>query len=430
LANHWLTTAASRGGVGDASGSKLSHEDGIAAAWERTCDFLNCSPAELAAGVAKAFHLEVANLDDVDYGALALVPKKLARSLGVLPLRASDREVTVATSEPIDFDAEREIGFVTSRRVCFEVAPPGDLRRAVRAAYSTKESRDPIGGTDMDAAYDKVQPDQSAIALAPAHTRDAPTVKICRLILYEAVRAGATEIHMSRGTTAGRIQFKVNGKLTTFIRVPLEALTHAVERIRGMAAIGDTDDRMVQPLHVRVEREPYEMQVQTIPGYPNSLVIGIPSDGDDEASEDESATATEKATWQRRDDESEGHILIVDDDDGGRLLMRTILERNGFRVSEADDGSTALPFLDHAEDVDGILLDLMMKKVDGMEVLQKVRKSRKLAALPVVILTASEDPEDERRLLRAGADDYLKKPVDHHQLIQRIQAVMKRAQSR
>ena len=109
--------------------------------------------------------------------------------------------------------------------------------------------------------------------------------------------------------------------------------------------------------------------------------------------------------------------------------MRTILEKNGFRVSEADDGSTALPMLDDAEDIDGILLDLMMTTVDGMETLTTVRASRKLAALPVIILTASQKPEDERRLLRAGADDYLKKPIDPRQLLQRLQAVLKRAQS-
>jgi CheY-like chemotaxis protein len=418
LTNHWLTTAASRGGLGDASGSGLPVDQPIGEAWTWICDFLKCTPSELAGGVAQAFRLEIADLDKIDRGALALVPQKLAESLRVLPLHAGDREITVATSEPIDFDAERQIGFVTSRRTHFQVADPDALSAALRKAYSTSKSREPIGGADLDAAYDKVQPDQAAIAKAPAHTRDDSIVKICRLILYEAVKAGATEVHMSVGASAGRVQFKVDGKLKTFIRVPIETLSNATARLRGMAGAGDTEERVVCSLNVRIERQPYEVSVQTVPGYPHSLVMGLAGE------------EPEASTWEKRDDEDEGHILVVDDDDGGRLLMRTILEKNGFRVSEADDGSSALPFLEHTEDVDGILLDLMMKTVDGMEVLKKVRKSRKLAALPVVILTASPDPEDERRLLRAGADDYLKKPIDHHQLVQRIQAVMKRARAR
>ena len=109
--------------------------------------------------------------------------------------------------------------------------------------------------------------------------------------------------------------------------------------------------------------------------------------------------------------------------------MRTVLEKNGFTVTETDDGSTAIPFLQQAEDIDGILLDLMMKSMDGLETLKRIRKSMKTSALPVVILTGSQDPEDENRLMQAGADDYLRKPVDPLQLVTRIRSVLKRARS-
>ena len=141
------------------------------------------------------------------------------------------------------------------------------------------------------------------------------------------------------------------------------------------------------------------------------------------------AAAPKQRDWQPATTADEGHILIVDDDPGGRMLMRTVLEKNGFEVTEADDGTTAIPFLQQAEDIDGILLDLMMKSMDGLETLKKIRKSMKTSALPVVILTGSEDPEDEKRLMKAGADDYLRKPVDPLQLVMRIRSVLKRARS-
>ena len=96
-------------------------------------------------------------------------------------------------------------------------------------------------------------------------------------------------------------------------------------------------------------------------------------------------------------------------------------------MSEADDGRTAIPILFNGEGIDAILLDLQMKEIDGLEMLKTIRKSKKTSAIPVVILTKSEDPEDERRLLQAGADDYLRKPVDPSQLIDRIRAVLRRA---
>ena len=124
---------------------------------------------------------------------------------------------------------------------------------------------------------------------------------------------------------------------------------------------------------------------------------------------------------------SEAHILIVDDADEDRLIMRTVLTSSGFTVSEADDGSTALPLICEVEDIDAILLDLRMKEMDGLETLRAIRESEENGALPIVILTGSQDPDEERQLLEAGADDYLRKPVDPLQLIARVRAVLRRA---
>ena len=144
--------------------------------------------------------------------------------------------------------------------------------------------------------------------------------------------------------------------------------------------------------------------------------------------EEETQLITEGPSEQEAISASEAHILIVDDGTGDRLVLKTILVKGGFEVSEADDGGTALQLLDDVEGIDAILLDLQMKEMDGLEMLEAIRKSRRTRAVPVVILTVSQDPEDEQRLLQAGADDYLRKPVDPLQLIDRIRAVVRRAQ--
>ena len=120
-------------------------------------------------------------------------------------------------------------------------------------------------------------------------------------------------------------------------------------------------------------------------------------------------------------------ILVVDDDPEDRLLVRTLLNKHGFEVEEAQDGDEALERIGGGEQHSLIVLDLEMPKLDGREVLDRLRSSGPTVALPVIVLTASPDPEDEYRLMEGGADDYLRKPLDPPRFIARIKAALRRA---
>ena len=120
------------------------------------------------------------------------------------------------------------------------------------------------------------------------------------------------------------------------------------------------------------------------------------------------------------------HVLVVDDDPDARLLLRTVLEDRGFRVEEAPDGPEALDILERGGGFDLVTLDLNMKKMEGLEVLKRIRGRLATAAVPVVVATASDDPMVEMGLFEAGADDYVVKPVDPPRFMLRIQAVLRR----
>lgn len=119
-------------------------------------------------------------------------------------------------------------------------------------------------------------------------------------------------------------------------------------------------------------------------------------------------------------------VLVVDDDAGMRLLLRSALEADGFRVAEAGSGPAALELLESEGDVDLITLDLEMEPMHGLEVLRKVRSRLPTAALPVVVATGQDDPTVELSLFEAGADDYVVKPVDPPRFLLRIRAVLRR----
>jgi CheY-like chemotaxis protein len=120
-----------------------------------------------------------------------------------------------------------------------------------------------------------------------------------------------------------------------------------------------------------------------------------------------------------------GPILVVDDDPEDRLLVRTVLRKNGWDVEEAQDGGEALARMAADPGYVLVVLDLEMPNVDGREVLARLRATG--SNVPVVVLTGSPDPEDEYRLLEGGADDYLRKPLDPPRFIARVKAALRRA---
>ena len=374
--------------------------------------------------MAEALRLPLADLTAADASALSFLPRDQADRLKVFPIRVTDREFVVATADPLDFEAEREVGFLSSRRTVFEVAPPEDISAAREKAYSQAKvsARETIGGDQLDEAHGQVQLDPDFEGTIPYHPESV--IKVERLILYEASKQGATEIHVAPRGSVGRVQFEVGGELKTFVRVPLKIMAAVVDRLRTLADLPHSGtERQSGTIPLLISDAKYTLSVHTVPSAAGHLVLELKGEG-------APARVTPKQRdWQPAETTTEGHILIVDDDPGGRMLMRTVLEKNGFEVSETDDGSSAIPFLQQAEDIDGILLDLMMRTMDGLETLKRIRKSMKTSALPVVILTGSQDPEDEKRLMKAGADDYLRKPVDPLQLVSRIRSVLKRARS-
>ncbi len=121
------------------------------------------------------------------------------------------------------------------------------------------------------------------------------------------------------------------------------------------------------------------------------------------------------------------HILVVDDDAENRLLARAILENAGRRVTEAEDGLAALARVGAGETFSLVVLDLNMPRLDGAEVLARLKGSVATAALPVVILTGTQDEGAEARLMDAGADDYIRKPIDPPRFLARVKAALRRA---
>src|SRR5262250_3341407 len=117
-------------------------------------------------------------------------------------------------------------------------------------------------------------------------------------------------------------------------------------------------------------------------------------------------------------------ILIVDDEPFNLDLLEQELADQGYTIERANDGVEALEKLE-AFGPDVILLDYMMPRMTGLEVLQRLREDKKHKHIPVILLTAKATQEDKVRGLDAGADDYVIKPFDSFELLARVRAMMR-----
>jgi DNA-binding response OmpR family regulator len=116
-------------------------------------------------------------------------------------------------------------------------------------------------------------------------------------------------------------------------------------------------------------------------------------------------------------------IMLVDDEESIQKLLTFPLEREGYRVVQARDGEEAL--LRFAEGpVDLVVLDVMLPRLDGLEVCRRLRTS---SAVPIIMLTARDDEVDKVLGLELGADDYITKPFSIREFRSRIRAVLRRA---
>ena len=117
-------------------------------------------------------------------------------------------------------------------------------------------------------------------------------------------------------------------------------------------------------------------------------------------------------------------VLVVDDEARMRKLIKDFLSQKGYSILEAGDGEEALKVLEEKQNsIDLILLDVMMPKLDGWSVLRQIRQTSKV---PIIMLTARGEEQDELFGFELGVDEYISKPFSPKILVARVEAILKR----
>jgi CheY-like chemotaxis protein/CHASE3 domain sensor protein len=117
-------------------------------------------------------------------------------------------------------------------------------------------------------------------------------------------------------------------------------------------------------------------------------------------------------------------VLIVEDDVRNVFALSSVLEPKGVKVSIARNGREALAMLESTPDIDVVLMDIMMPEMDGIEAMQRIRQRPEWAKLPIIALTAKAMKDDQEKCMKAGANDYIAKPLDVEMLLSLLRVWM------
>src|ERR1700738_3488193 len=119
-----------------------------------------------------------------------------------------------------------------------------------------------------------------------------------------------------------------------------------------------------------------------------------------------------------------GTILVADDQASNRELLEELLTAEGFKVASVSNGAAALEQLSVVP-IDLVLLDVMMPHLTGFEACEKIKANPDTYLIPVILITAASDKKDRIEGIKAGADDFLTRPVDRTELLARVRSLLK-----
>ena len=268
-AQHWLARVAESKTSGAGRDAKVPSSMPLTDAWMTVRRAYGLEDDELAAAVAAYFHLEVADLSDVDPHTRRLLPRAIVQKHLVYPLAESSRYLYVATADPTNVEAEREISFTSGRVAVFRIAAPRAIENAIEGEPDTSVE-DMISkmhlkdfGDDPIEVVREMEQEQVGEDEATA----PPVVKLTSMVIRRGIKEGASDIHIEPGRKEGVVRYRIDGVLHEVMKLPLAAMIRLVSRIKILADLDISDRLRPQDgkARVRFEDRTFDLRVSTLP---------------------------------------------------------------------------------------------------------------------------------------------------------------------
>ena len=241
-----------------------------------------CSEDQITEALAQAYGVPYARVSPrvADPKVIAVLPKEFLEKHQVLPLFLVEGVLTVAVPEPANVFLLEEI----ERLSGYQVQVVAATTRDIKATLQTYLPNDKV--FVIDDIIEEVKPEEFTLIEAPVQdignleqaAGDSPVIKLVNYTIYNAVKDGASDIHIEPGDNSLRIRYRVDGRLMEKLRPPFQMGAAVASRIKIMAGLDISERRLPQDggIHVMMEKRPIDLRVSTMPGkYGEKVVVRI-----------------------------------------------------------------------------------------------------------------------------------------------------------
>jgi len=232
---------------------------------------------QILTALSSRFRLKLADLHHMDPAAKERVPEQVARRYQILPFRATDSYLEVATANPFDLDAEKALAFATAREIRMLLLAPSKIAEKLDEIYRPDKAVDKLlEGMESSTALEHLQdvaPDEIAASEAEASQR--PVVRLVDLIISEGILQRSSDIHIEPEEGGVAVRYRIDGVLRQVMKIPRQAGLPLISRIKIMSELDIADRLRPQDgrARVAVNGQPIDLRVSTLPASLGEKVV-------------------------------------------------------------------------------------------------------------------------------------------------------------
>ena len=247
--------------------------------WETLVAQKVVNDEQILTALSTRFRLKIAELDKADPTAKERVPEQVARRYHILPFRATDSYLEIATANPFDLDAEKALAFATAREIRMLLLAPSKIAERLDEMYRPEKAVDKLlEGMESSAALEHLKdtaPDEIAIAASEAEASQRPVVRLVDLIISEGILARSSDIHIEPEEGGVAVRYRIDGVLRQVMKIPRQAGLPLISRIKIMSSLDIADRLRPQDgrARVAVNGQPIDLRVSTLPAALGEKVV-------------------------------------------------------------------------------------------------------------------------------------------------------------
>ena len=277
--DEWLTGTLAKL-IGEEELEQLKQGDNVASSlWETVVVHKAATDSEILSTLATKFRVKIADIKQMESAAKGLVTEDQARKYHILPVRATDSYLEIATANPFDLDCEKTLAFATGREVRLLLASPVVIAEHLDELYRPENVMqrilDGMGDSDTSITMLEDEPEPEDMVISEAEASQRPVVRMVDLILSEGILSRASDIHIEPEEGGVAVRYRIDGVLRQIMKIPRAAGVPLISRLKIIASLDIADRLRPQDGRARVvvNSGPVDLRISTLPASQGEKVV-------------------------------------------------------------------------------------------------------------------------------------------------------------